>query len=175
MPVTDGPILEKHRVHESETVNSNNQNQRSFKVLARACTASHFSHVRLCDSIDCSPPGSSVLVILQVRILEWVAIPSSRESSQSRDGTQVFCISCIAGRLFTTEPPGKPFSSNKKLIWTLKQSSFFWDETIVIIKRCNSTSYSELLKLLGMFNLKRKTHGWGLLFVNTEARMWSVS
>ena len=35
-------------------------------------------HLTLCDPIDCSPPGSSVHVILQTRILEWVAIPFSR-------------------------------------------------------------------------------------------------
>ena len=35
----------------------------------------------LCKSMDCSPPGSSVHGILQARILEWVAIPSSRGSS----------------------------------------------------------------------------------------------
>ena len=35
----------------------------------------------LCDPMDCSPPGSSVHRIFQVRILEWVAIPSSRGSS----------------------------------------------------------------------------------------------
>ena len=35
----------------------------------------------LCDPMDCSPPGSSVLGILQARILEWVAIPFSRGSS----------------------------------------------------------------------------------------------
>ena len=29
----------------------------------------------LCDSMDCSPPGSSVRGILQARILEWAAIP----------------------------------------------------------------------------------------------------
>ena len=46
----------------------------------------------LCNSIVCSPPGSSVLGILQARILEWVAISSSRGSSQPRDGTQVSCI-----------------------------------------------------------------------------------
>ena len=49
----------------------------------------------LCDPMDCSLPGSSVHGILQARILEWVAIPFSRGSSQSRDQTQV---SCIAGR-----------------------------------------------------------------------------
>ena len=32
------------------------------------------NHVRLCDPMDCNPPGSSVHGILQVRILEWVAI-----------------------------------------------------------------------------------------------------
>ena len=52
----------------------------------------------LCDHMDCSPPGSSVLGILQARILEWVATPFSREYSQARNQTQV---SCIAGRVFT--------------------------------------------------------------------------
>ena len=39
----------------------------------------------LCEPMDYSPPGSSVLGILQARILEWVAIPFSRGSSQDRD------------------------------------------------------------------------------------------
>ena len=39
------------------------------------------------------------------RILEWVAISSSRGSSQPRDRTQISCISCIAGGFFTIEPP----------------------------------------------------------------------
>ena len=33
------------------------------------------------DTMDCSPPGSSVQGILQARILEWVAVPSSKGSS----------------------------------------------------------------------------------------------
>ena len=45
---------------------------------------SHFSHVWLCDPMDCSLPGSSVDGILQARILEWVVMPSSRGSSQHR-------------------------------------------------------------------------------------------
>ena len=44
----------------------------------------------LCDPRDCSPPGSSVRGTLQARILECVAMPSSRGSSQPRDQTQVF-------------------------------------------------------------------------------------
>ena len=63
------------------------------------------SSLTLCDPMECSLPGSSVLGIFQVRVLEWVAISSSRGSSQSRDWT---CISCIADRFFTTEALGKP-------------------------------------------------------------------
>ena len=39
----------------------------------------------LCDPVDCSPPGSSVLGILQARILEWAAMPFSRGSSGPKD------------------------------------------------------------------------------------------
>ena len=52
----------------------------------------------LCNPIGCSPPDSSVRGILQARILEWVAIPFSRGSSQPRDWTWV---SQITGRFFT--------------------------------------------------------------------------
>ena len=38
-----------------------------------------------CRSMDCSPPGFTVYGILQARIMEWVAMPSSRGSSQPRD------------------------------------------------------------------------------------------
>ena len=51
----------------------------------------------LCNPMDCSPPGSSVHEIFQARILEWVAISFSRESSHPRDRTRV---SCTAGRFF---------------------------------------------------------------------------
>ena len=58
--------------------------------------------------MDCSLPGSSVHGILWARILEWVPMPSSRESSPPRDRTHIFYIFCIAGGFTTTEPPGKP-------------------------------------------------------------------
>ena len=54
------------------------------------------SHVRLCNPMDCSPPGSSVRGISQARTLEWVAIPFFGGSFPSRDGTLVSCISCIS-------------------------------------------------------------------------------
>ena len=43
------------------------------------------SCLTLCKPVDRSPPGSTVHAILQARILEWVAMPSSRGSSQPRD------------------------------------------------------------------------------------------
>ena len=58
----------------------------------------------LCNLMDCSPPGSSVLGSPQAGILEWVAIPFSRGSSQPRDPT---CVSRIEGRFFTILTPGK--------------------------------------------------------------------
>ena len=63
----------------------------------------------LCDPRDCSPPGSSVHLIFQVRILEWVAIPFSMGYSQPRNQTQV---SHIAGGLFTS--------------WATKEAQEYW-------------------------------------------------
>ena len=57
------------------------------------------------NCMDCSLPGSSIHGICQARMLEWVAMSCSRQSSWPRDQTHV---SCITGRFFTTEPPGKP-------------------------------------------------------------------
>ena len=59
----------------------------------------------LCDPVDSSPTDSSVHEISQARILEWVAIPFSRKSSQLMNQTHV---SYIAGGFFTAEPPEEP-------------------------------------------------------------------
>ena len=59
-----------------------------------------FSSVQLfCDSMNCKPPGFSAHGILQARILEWVAMPSSRRSFQPRDQTWV---SFLVGGFLTT-------------------------------------------------------------------------
>ena len=52
------------------------------------------SYPTLCGCMDCSLPDSSVHGILQARILEWVAMLSSRESSKLRDQTHISYISC---------------------------------------------------------------------------------
>ena len=75
----------------------------------------------LFDPMDCSLPGSSVLGILQSRILEWVAVPSSRGSSWPRDWTRV---SCIAGRFFT--------------IWATRKAQTPWGLWLIILEPYSS-------------------------------------
>ena len=89
----------------------------------RACSVAK-SCQTLWDHINHSPPGSSAHGISQARILEWVAMPSSRGSSWPRDPT---CISRITGELFVTESPGK---RSLKGNWFLKYGQIcFWIRT----------------------------------------------
>ena len=75
-------------------------------VCVFVCVFSRFNCVWLWNSIEYNPLRSSVHRIFLAKILEWVVMPSSRGSSQSRDGTHDSC----AGRFFTTEPLGKPMN-----------------------------------------------------------------
>ena len=70
-------------------------NMQFHSISERSHLLSHFSRVQLCDPMDCSPLGSSVHGILQVSVLEWVAMPSSRGSSQPRNQTHMFYVSYI--------------------------------------------------------------------------------
>ena len=62
-----------------------------------------FSCLTLCDPMDYSPPGASVHGILQVRILEWVALPSSRGSKPS-----LLCLLHWQAGSLSLQPPGMP-------------------------------------------------------------------
>ena len=64
-------------------------------VCVCMCAKSLKSCLTLCDPMDHCLPGPAAHGILQARILEWVAMPSSRRSSQPRDRTHVSYISCI--------------------------------------------------------------------------------
>ena len=72
------------------------------------------SYPTLCSPINCSPPGSSVHGILQARILEWVAMPFSRGSSQPKDRTWV---SLIESRFFTIWSTWESRKSRDVLRW----------------------------------------------------------
>ena len=51
--------------------------------------------------------------VLQARILEWVAMPSSRGSFRPKDQTYIPCLSCVACGFFTADPPGKPRNTDR--------------------------------------------------------------
>ena len=77
--------------------------------LTVLCLATQ-SRLTLCDPMDSSLPGCSVHGIPQARILEWVAMPSSRGSSNSRNWTHIsasLISPALAGMFFTTKPLGK--------------------------------------------------------------------
>ena len=62
----------------------------------------------LCDPMGCSLPDSSVHGILQARILEWVAMPSSRGSSRPRDRMSPALASRFLTPSAAWEAPDKP-------------------------------------------------------------------
>ena len=97
----------------------------------------------LCNSMDCNLPGSSVYGILQARILEWIAVPFSRGSSQPRDWTQV---SCTAGRFFT--------------IWATREA---WKYYPSYSKRLSRRIYFTLLShlVVGCAEVLLTVCGWG--------------
>ena len=76
-------------------------------LVAQSC-------LTLWDPMDCSPPSPSVHEILQATILEWVAISSSRGSSQPRDQVCIFCIDRILYHCITWEAQGGILLNYKK-------------------------------------------------------------
>ena len=108
------------------------------KSTMHACMLSLQSCPTLCDPVDCSPPGSSVHGILQDRVLEWVAMPSSRGSSWPRNGTWGSYASCIVkmGSL-PLVPTGKPIDQlylSKKYISERNFSNWLLNTAIRRIK-----------------------------------------
>ena len=95
---------------------SHSPTPQSWKVklssISQHCAQSLQSCPTLCSPMDCSLSGSSVHGIFQARILEWVAMPSSRGSSQPRDWTSVSCVSCVTRGFLTTELPEKPLTQH---------------------------------------------------------------
>ena len=109
------------------------------------------SCLTLCDPMDCSLPGSSVHGILQARILEWVAMPSSKGSSQPRHRICVSYISCI-GR----QPPGKP---NICTLWNPFLRNLSWWNNHQAYKSC---IYKEIhfISLTVKMGHDLKIHQW---------------
>ena len=93
--------------------------------------------------MDHSPWGSFVNGILQARILQWVAISSSRGSSQPRDRTPFLTSPALAGRFFTTSTPHKAEITPNELVtdqsgfhcWQREDVSCIWASPGELLKR----------------------------------------
>ena len=82
----------------------------SWYLYAAAAAKSLQSCLTLCDSMGCNPPGSSdhrILLWSPSRILEWVAMPSSRGSSPIQVSNLCLMYSALTGRFFTTNATWK--------------------------------------------------------------------
>ena len=85
------------------------------------------SRPTLHNLMDRSPPGSSVHGIFQARILEWVAISSSRGSFQSRDRIHIPCVSCISRRmLYHWSTWEAKWGGGNAYFWISSTTSIFW-------------------------------------------------
>ena len=83
--------------HDNPTAGNHGGHVYLYSLSPPECPPMHMcsvgrSHWLSWDCMDCGLPGFSVHGILQARILEWVAISSSRGSSRARDGTRVSCL-----------------------------------------------------------------------------------
>ena len=77
-------------------------------LLGQCVQAKSFqSCLTLWNPMNCIVPGSFVHGILQARILKWVAIPSSRKSSQPRDQTHISCLLNWQAGSLPLAPSGK--------------------------------------------------------------------
>ena len=97
---------------------------------AMCCCLVAKSCLTLCDPMDYSSPGPSVHGIFQARILEWVAFPFSRASSQPRDWTQV---SCITSRFFTIWASREAFNKVKRVVNTCLSSIPWYPPEVCLI------------------------------------------
>ena len=107
------------------------------------------SCLTLCNPMGYSPPGSPIHEIFQARILEWVAISSSRGFSRSRDWISL--SPALADGFFTTKPPRKPTFREKAMPKGIGVSGFvekvipFPELSIPSFLAVNSQLYSIIL------------------------------
>ena len=77
-------------------------------VCVCVCTRARASLPTLCNPMDCSPTGSTASGDSPGMNTEWVAMPSSRGSSQARDLMRISYVCCIGRQVFLwLAPPGK--------------------------------------------------------------------
>ena len=100
--------------HSREASTLEKQMHHLSTVAICLCVLSRFSRVQLCDPMDCSPPGSSVHGILQAKILEWVAMPSSRGIFLTQGSN--LCLFCLLHWQSGSLPLGAPGKPSYRII-----------------------------------------------------------
>ena len=131
--------------------------------------------------MDYRPPGSCVHGIVQARILEWVAISPSRESSQPRAWTGIFYVSCIAAAAakspqscltlrdpIDSSPPGSPVPGilqARTLEWVAISFSNEWKWKVKVKSlsrvRPSATPWTAAYQLLRPWDFPGKSTGVG--------------
>ena len=114
--------------------------------------------------MDCSQSGSSVHWSLQARILDWVAMPCSRESSWPTNRT---CISCIAGRFFSHSATWEALEYQWKVVKVKSLSR---------VQLC-ATLWTEAHQAPPSLGFSRQEHWSGLPFPSPmhESKKWKWS
>ena len=107
------------------------QNRRHASVYAKLLQLC----LTLCNSVDCSQPGSSVHGTLQVRIVDWIDMPSSRGFSRPRKWTHISCT----GRHFTT---GATWEAPWKTWLTVYSFQMLFYSYMCICEGCPSLSFT---------------------------------
>ena len=124
--------------------------------------------------MDYSLPGSSVHGILQIRILEWIAMPSSRGSSWPRDWTSISMSPALAGGCFTVWAPG---TYNE--LWSYVKNNIKRDICTLILtaalfktaKRCPLTDEVSIDRWMGEQNAVYTYYGVLLLLLGRFSRV----
>ena len=118
----------------------------------------------LCNTMDCSPLGSSVHGILQARILEWVVMPFSRESSQPGDWSWVFHF---AGRFFTI------WATRELLTRSYSSSLFsffiFWENYTLFLMWLNQFIFLLTVYKCSLYSMSSSALTMSCLFVNIHS------
>ena len=122
-----------------------------------------FSHVRFFVTLDCCPPGSSVHVISQAGLLQWVTISSSRGSPWPRDQTHcISCVSCIGRRILchctTWEVPRNPLEDFRCGSNVIILTSVFVFRVFNIL--CWDNCYADFYKWLFSWEMIREEKSW---------------
>ena len=121
------------------------------------------SSLTLCDPVDSSPSGSSVHGILQARILEWVAMASSRWSSQHRDRTDISYLLHWQAVSLPLAPLRKPFirafliaqlvknlpAIQETLVWFQGWEEYSWASLVAQLVKNPSAMWKTWVQSLG--------------------------